>query len=327
MLDHSSKPLAVEDPLSEMLRGLRLDGVEYCRCEYSAPWSISYAAQAAASFHFVGSTGCWIRTDSEDWLYLEAGDSVFLPRGSAHVLASSPDALPSPLRTAEMERICDGIYAVNGGGGGESSTLFFASMRFNIDSLHPLFRMMPDLMRAHDLAAFEPAIPMLLEIMVQELRSERVGSGGLLARLADVVAASVIRSWVERGCGDASGWIAAVRNPDIGKVLVAIHRTPERNWTVAELARLMGASRSSFAERFAAVVGETPARYLAQVRMHLARLWLQRDKMRIGVVARRLGYDSEASFSRAYKRIIGVAPSISRSDRIGEGTLVAQTCQ
>lgn len=317
----------MEDPLSEMLRGLRLDGVEYCRCDYSAPWSISYAAQSAASFHFIGSTGCWMRSEGGDWYRLAAGDAVFLPRGSAHVLASSPDAAPAPLPGAEMERICDGIYAVNGGGGGELTTLFFASMRFNIDSLHPLFRMMPDVMRADDLAAFEPAIPKLLEMMGQELRAERVGSGGLLARLADVVAASVIRSWVERGCGNASGWIAAVRNPDIGKVLVAIHRTPERDWTVAELARLMGSSRSSFAERFASAVGQTPARYLAEVRMHLARLWLQRDKLRIGVVAQRLGYDSEASFSRAYKRIIGVAPSISRGEQTGDGTLVAQTCQ
>ena len=123
------------------------------------------------------------------------------------------------------------------------------------------------------------------------------------------MAASIIRAWVESGCGDATGWIAAVRNPEIGRVLSAIHLEPNRDWTVAALARVMGASRSGFAERFATIVGETPARYLTQVRMHQARQWLVRDRLKIAVVARRLGYESEASFSRAFKRVIGFAPS------------------
>jgi AraC-like DNA-binding protein len=123
------------------------------------------------------------------------------------------------------------------------------------------------------------------------------------------VAASLIRSWVERGCGDASGWIAAARDPDIGRVLAAIHLNPSTDWTIEALAKTMRSSRSAFAERFTRVVGETPARYVAQVRMHHARQWLSRDKARIGVVAQRLGYDSEASFSRAFKRVMGVPPS------------------
>ena len=127
--------------------------------------------------------------------------------------------------------------------------------------------------------------------------------------LADVVAASLIRTWVERGCGDASGWIAAARDPEIGRVLAAIHLNPSAEWTIEALAKTMRGSRSAFAERFTRVVGETPARYVAQVRMHHARQWLSRDKARIGVVAQRLGYDSEASFSRAFKRVIGVPPS------------------
>ena len=89
-----------------------------------------------------------------------------------------------------------------------------------------------------------------------------------------MLAASIIRSWVERGCGDATGWIAAVRDRDIGRVLAAIHLEPQRDWTVEALARMMGASRSGFAERFATIVGETPLKYVTQVRMHQARQWL-----------------------------------------------------
>jgi AraC-like DNA-binding protein len=181
-------------------------------------------------------------------------------------------------------------------------------MRFNIDKLHPLLQLMPDIMLTSDLARSELAIPHLLEAMAREVDMDRVGAGGILARLADVLMATMIRAWVEHGCGETSGWMAAMRSPDVGRVLAAIHLAPDRDWTVAELARLMGASRSGFAERFARVVGETPARYVARVRMHQARLWL-RDGMRVAAAAERLGYDAEASFSRAFKRIIGAPPS------------------
>jgi AraC-like DNA-binding protein len=124
-----------------------------------------------------------------------------------------------------------------------------------------------------------------------------------------VLAASLIRTWVEHGCGDATGWLAAVREPDVGRVLAAIHLNPEHDWTVAALARIMGASRSGFAKRFADIVGETPARYILRVRMHQARLWLQRDRMRVSLAAERLGYESEAAFSRAFKRVFGAPPS------------------
>jgi AraC-like DNA-binding protein len=102
-------------------------------------------------------------------------------------------------------------------------------------------------------------------------------------------------------------------------VLAAIHLQPDRDWTVEALARLMGASRSAFAQRFATVVGETPAKYVLRVRMHQARQWLTRDGLRVSVAAAKLGYDSEASFSRAFKRVMGVAPSHLRN--IGEGDI------
>jgi len=134
----------------------------------------------------------------------------------------------------------------------------------------------------------------------------------VLSRLADVLAASIIRAWVECGCNDSSGWVAAMRCPKLGKVLAAIHTQPERDWTLAELASVMGASRSSFADKFTRAVGETPARYVARVKMFEARRWIAQD-MRVAAAAHRLGYDSEASFSRAFKRIIGHPPSEART--------------
>ncbi len=99
-------------------------------------------------------------------------------------------------------------------------------MRFNMDNLHPLLQMMPDVMLTSDLAKSDPAIPHLLEAMTREVELNRVGAGGILARLADVLTATLIRTLVEHGCGDSSGWLAAVRNPELGRVLAAIHLNP-----------------------------------------------------------------------------------------------------
>jgi AraC-like DNA-binding protein len=308
MLDRSSKHFATADPLSEMLRGLRLDGVDYGRCELAAPWGIAFPQQLAARFHFIGREKCWLLTPGKEWIELNPGDAILLPRGGEHVLASAPNIPAIPLDGYSIEEVSKDIFDVQGGADGPKTLLFCGSMRFSLDSLHPLLAMMPDVMRGCDLVANQPGFLNMLRAMTDEVEMERVGSGGILARLADVVAASIIRAWVESGCGEATGWIAAVRNPEIGRVLSAIHLEPSRDWTVAALARVMGASRSGFAERFTTIVGETPARYLTQVRMHQARQWLIRDRLKIAVVARRLGYESEASFSRAFKRVIGFPP-------------------
>ena len=313
MLSKSSKQPETGDPLTDMLRGLRLDGVEYGRFLMKAPWGLSFPAQDAARFHFVTGKGCWLLTPAKDWVRVEPGDAMLLPRGSEHVLASDRNAATIPFCRCTFQKVCENVFETSGGGAGDETLLFSGSMTFNVDRLHPLLRMMPELMQVCELASNEPSIPDLLKTMAREVALDRVGAGGIVARLADVVAASLIRSWVERGCGDASGWIAAARDPDIGRVLAAIHLNPSADWTMETLAKTMRGSRSAFAERFTRVVGETPARYVAQVRMHHARQWLTRDKARIGVVAQRLGYDSEASFSRAFKRVMGVPPSHFRS--------------
>ncbi len=316
MLDIASKPglLPTIDPLTLILQGLRLDGIEYDRSFFSGSWAFSFPAQSDAYFHFVGEKACWLFSPKGGWMELAAGDAVLLPRGSAHTLASSPEAAEaqfpqwksSPTWATEIFRPVADV---------KGSVLFFGSMRFNLDSLHPLLRIMPETMWAKDLMQSDAATSHLLDAMAGEIASNRVGACGIVARLADVLTAQIIRSWVEHGSSNATGWIAAVRHADVGPVLAAIHAEPERAWSVAGLAKLMGASRSSFASKFVEIVGETPARYLAQIRMHLARQWIVRDQARISDVAQRLGYDSEASFSRAFKRIIGSPPSRFRTTK------------
>jgi AraC-like DNA-binding protein len=317
MLDRSSiSPSGAHvDPLTDMLRGLRLDGVEYGRCRLAGDWSFHYPAQVHAHFHFVAGRGCWLQSPDGEWSELGAGDAVLVPRGAAHTLASAPDIEARPFPRRDCLAICESVFDYEDGASATSDmcVLFCGSMRFNLDGLHPLLKMMPDLMRAKELMLAEPAIPHLLEAMIAECGLNRVGASGILARLADVMAAQIIRAWVEHGCGNAAGWLAAVRDPQVGRVLAAIHAEPERDWTVADLAVLMGVSRSGFAAKFTAIVGVTPVRYVTDVRMHQARQWILRDRMRIADVGRRLGYESEASFSRAFKRVIGTAPGKTRA--------------
>jgi AraC-like DNA-binding protein len=310
------------DPLTEMLRGLRLDGVEYGRCQPSAPWATAYPAQAEARFHFLAAGSAYLQAPDGAWTEMRPGDAVLLPRGDAHVLASEPGISPTPLEQLPRKPLCDGIVDLQCPCTDSNNLIFFAVMRFNVDKRHPLLNLMPDVMRTSDLAKSEPTIPPLLDAMMREVEMNRVGAGGILSRLADVLTATIIRTWVEHGCGDASGWLAAVRNPEVGRVLAAIHLDPAHDWSVNELARHMGASRSGFAQRFVSVVGETPARYVARMRMHQAHEWL-REGQRVATVAERLGYDSEASFSRAFKRVIGASPSHFREKRNGAATPIA----
>lgn len=324
MLDYSSRGLEAEpgvpDTLTQVLLGLRLDGVEYGRCLMRGPWAVAFPAQAAARFHFVASGGCWLRTAATDWQRLEAGDAVLLPHGSFHILASSPD-VPAPVDIATLSRVAvaDNIYLVGGEhlgpplpGEAAPDVMFCGALRFNLDPLHPLIAMMPTVMLAGDLANKDATVPALLDAMEREVALDRIGACGILARLADALAASIIRAWVECGCSDSTGWVAAVRCPKIGKVIAAIHAEPERDWNVPEMAALMGASRSSFAEAFTRTLGESPAKYVAKVKMFQARRWIAHDGMRVATAADRLGYESEASFSRAFKRVIGHAPSAAR---------------
>jgi AraC-like DNA-binding protein len=311
--------------LTQVLLGLRLDGVEYGRCQFQSPWAVAFPAQREARFHFVARGGAWLRVGDLPWQRLAPGDAVLLPRGTAHVLASSPEVAATAISHCTRTAVSDDLFLVQGAGDGPASpapsedlaldTLFCGTMRFNLDPLHPLRALMPEQILAGELAKRDPAVPALLEAMEREASLDRIGSCGILARLADVLAASIIRAWVECACGDSSGWLAAVHCPKIGKVIAAIHAEPERDWNVTDLAGLMGASRSRFAEAFTRTVGESPARYVAKVKMFQARRWIEQDGMRVTVAAGRLGYDSEASFSRAFKRIIGLPPSAVRMRR------------
>ncbi|WP_295813588.1 AraC family transcriptional regulator [uncultured Nitratireductor sp.] len=306
------------DLVSELLMGMRLYGLEYQRTQVSPPFGIRFGTvEGRAQFHFVGRGPVFLRGPGDTLHPLNAGDAVLLPRGGEHALVSDPELRCNRAADFQSKPLCrdvSEIVACSNASGRVSDMLVFSGcMEFDLGSMHPLVALMPDVMRVNTLLKRYPEILPILDAMERETKEDRAGFAGILARLADVVSAFIVRAWVECGCGGSSGWVAALRDPRLGRVIAALHRDPGRNWTVAELAARMGSSRSVFADRFHTVTGMTPVRYLTELRMRLAAQWIGREGLPIETAAQRLGYGSQAAFSRAFKRIIGRPPGAMRT--------------
>jgi AraC-like DNA-binding protein len=153
-----------------------------------------------------------------------------------------------------------------------------------------------------------------LRLMAAEAKAMRPGGETVVTRLADILVIQAIRSWIDEDPAAQTGWLGALQDEQIGRSIALIHRDPARAWTVASLAAEAAMSRSAFAARFTERVGEPVMRYLARWRMHVAVGWLKKDDVRLGDLASRLGYQSEAAFSRAFKRFVGVSPGSIRRD-------------
>lgn len=327
MLDHSSKTAEAQryrsssaDLVSELLLGMRLTGVQYRRMELAPPFGIRFGTMAGrAQFHFVASGTVFLRGPGETVQALGTGDAVLLPRGGTHDLVSAPDLPSRDVSDFETTELCHCVSAISAcleaGCRSKDALVFSGCMEFDLGGMHPLVGLMPEVMLVGTLLDRQPEIVPMLQAMEREVREVRAGSAGILARLADVVSASIVRGWAECGCGDARGWVEALRDPRLGRAIGAMHREPGRNWTVEELAAETGSSRSAFAERFLAVTGQTPLRYVTELRMRLAAEWIVRDRMPIEAAAERLGYGSQAAFSRAFKRVTGHPPGAVRGVR------------
>ncbi len=305
------------DFVSELLMGMRLIGLDYNRIEVTKPFGLRFGTvEGRAQFHFVARGHVHLRTATGTVHTMRAGDAVLLPRGGRHDLLSEPDYPCRDVKSFEATELCQSVSEINQcdteSCRHSGALIFSGAMEFDLGSMHALVALMPEVMLVGTLIDRYPEMLPILEAMEREIQGRRAGFAGISARLADIVSAFIVRGWVECGCGDASGWIAALRDPRLGRVLQTLHSQPGHNWSVTELAAVMGASRSVFAERFLEVTGMTPLRYLTDLRMRLAAQWIGRERMPIETAAHRLGYGSQAAFSRAFKRVIGHPPGGSR---------------
>ena len=307
------------DLINELLRGMRLRGVEYRRIQASPSFGLGFAEKPGhAWFHFMAVGNAVLRMEDGTTYALSAGNAVFISHGAAHQLYSHADVPVQDIDRLDGVPLGDTVSAVHTGTDASptpSTILFSGCMEFELGSIHGLGKLMPGLMLIDADGQRYPGLVPILSTMEREASAARVGFAGILARLADVVAAMIVRGWVECACGNASGLVAALRDPRLAGALLALHQQPGRDWTVAQLAAQCNTSRSAFADRFQVTIGMTPLRYVTELRMRLASQWLTLERLPIEEVAQRLGYTSQAAFSRAFKRITGKTPGLSRKVR------------
>jgi transcriptional regulator GlxA family with amidase domain len=198
------------------------------------------------------------------------------------------------------------------GGKGARSLLVCCGISFEEPAVHPLIDLMPPVLVVRGQGNENSTLVALLEAMAGEVDEQRMGAATVMTRLADTVVTRLVREWVESQTDHTSSWLAAIRDPQIGRVLADFHREPDKEWSINSLAASANLSRSVFSERFMAMLGISPARYVARWRMHLAGTRLRNGQRTVDQVAASLGYQSAASFSRAFKRLMGTPPSAYR---------------
>lgn len=244
------------DLISELLRGMRLSGVKYRRIEASAPFGVAFhQAPGRAQFHFVSHGSALLRMESGATFELSGGDALFIPGGNSHALLSDEQATLTPVNAFPSEPICSSVCAITCEPCPESeNTLIFSGyMDFELGGMQPLIKAMPEVMMVSRLMSTWPEIHPLLAAMERESAARQAGYAGILARLADVVAALIVRGWVEGGCGKATGWVQVLRDPRLSRAIYAMHQQPGLNWSVADLAKKPGLpdpfSRNGFSRR------------------------------------------------------------------------------
>ncbi|WP_136658247.1 AraC family transcriptional regulator [Nitratireductor sp. XY-223] len=326
MTDAKPQLPSYADPLGETLHMLKLNGTLYCRSELTAPWGIDLPPiEGCMMFHIVTAGRGWLEVEGEDPVLLETGSLTLVPHGAGHIIRSSPDSRAEPLFDIPVDRISDRYEVMRHGGGGEYTHSICVVVRFDHVAAERLVALLPKVVQvdAWDTDA-ESWLQSTLRFIAREAKELRPGGETVITHLSDILVIQAIRSWLATAPAADQGWLAALRDGQIGRALAMIHRTPDRDWSVESLAREVGMSRSAFSARFTELVGQPAMRYITQWRMQLARSQILEEAVPPGVLAQQLGYRSEAAFSRAFKRMFGVSPGrMRRVEACIPGQLVA----
>src|SRR6476659_5735973 len=296
------------DALSEILKSVRLDGAVYKDAEFTAPWCIHArhgldavrerlpGAESVLFFHFVAEGSCRMSVGRREAVAGPGDLIVFLQ--DEHQLMGSDLRLPP---TEVEPTVPPGAVNSHLGGGGERTRFVCGYMGYSRSLCRPLFEVLPPALRIPKSEGMAPyLVGELLQTALRESADSRPGGASLLAKLAELMFVDAMRRYVD--ALPSRGWVAGLRDPQVGRALALIHGEPGRAWSVDDLAREVAMSRSAFAERFSELVGEPPMQYLIRWRLALAAQALRSGTEAITRIAERSGYDSDAAFSRAFKR-------------------------
>lgn len=316
------------DALSQTLRVVRLVGAIFIHGRFTAPWCyaspradtvapmLEPGAERVVIFHLITEGECWVEMDDGETVRLVAGDAVVFPHGHAHRMGSAPGLAPlvgKPLAEVLARR----PRQLNLGGGGAVTRFVCGYLACDARLARLLLQGLPPLLRVNVRGSNAGAwLEASVRYALAEARSPRPGGGGVLAKLAELLFIEVLRQYMNEARHDGrTGWLAGLRDRIVGAALNALHAQPARAWTLEDLAREAGTSRSVLAERFQHIVGDTPMQYLLQWRMVLAANLLCRGQHSLMQVANEVGYQTDTAFSRAFRREYGSPPATWRRRR------------
>lgn len=295
--------------LDQYLRTISFRSEVYYRGQICEDWYLDTSGTGHINVHVVCHGDCWFKLPGlSEPIQLHAGDVVILPHDAAHLLVSSPDL---PTRYGKISKPHQGPHNRAAPG----TALFCGYLTVDKNAYRHVFAMLPDyvVIRSRESAGVA-SFRVLIELLFAETQADQLGASAILDRLADALMFYVIRHSVMQGAQSA-GLVVALADKQIRPALTAMCDQPQQAWTVDALAERVFMSRSSFSERFGALVGKAPMEFLTDWRMQLARSWLEQDRLSVAEVAARCGYQSEAAFSKAFKRVTGVGPGEFRRAR------------
>jgi AraC-like DNA-binding protein len=314
-----------DDALSNLLRTVRLTGATFFDIEAQDPWAVRSPAPASIlprilpgadhliSYHVVTAGKCFARIVGGQPMLVEAGEVIVFTNSDPHIMSSSPDIRGDPPSADVLDIAFAGqmpFHLNYASGGPVSARLVCGYLACDAQPFNPLLEALPAVIKAGEPGHGDAGwLGQFIRFAVAEVAEKRAGGATVLTKLSELMFIDVVRRYVETLPQQNTGWLAGLRDPTVGKALSLIHDQPARDWTIETLAKQSGLSRTILAERFARLVGIPPMHYLARWRMQIASELLSGGTANLASIAARTGYESEAAFSRAFKKMIGIPPS------------------
>jgi AraC-like DNA-binding protein len=319
------------DILSDVLRNVRLRGALFYHVNGSRNWAaeappsrdiaaaVMPGSEHVMEYHVVTRGSCWGAIVGEQPVRLATGDIVLFAHGDQHVVSSAPGmrarADPSSYFEYKAEQLpftlsYDGVEAPRPDSSSEDgeTTLVCGFLGCDVRPFNPLIATLPRLLHLR-YAEDRGWIAQFVRQAVSESRNKRPGGEAMLERMSEMMFVDAVRRYVDTLPEDSRGWLAGMRDRFVGRALALMHDSPATEWTVDELGRRVGLSRSALHERFAEMIGQPPMQYLANWRMQVGAALLRNTNATVASVAQDVGYDSEAAFARAFKRLVGTSPA------------------
>ena len=297
------------DALDSVLAVAGVRGAVAATLNAAEPWGLALDAIPGAAFHAVTAGMAWLRVNGRADTRLMPGDIVLMPTGTAHVLASAPDAELAPFDCLAAEQAMAIRSELRIGPSPAQTRILCARYQQDPAITLPLLSLLPEVLHIPSAQA-GTALDTSLRLLAQEISQSQPGAAAVLNRIVDILFVQLLRAWLAAGPAQAppTCWLGALADPVAGPALAALHAQPGRDWTAVSLAAATSVSPATLARRFVARVGQTPAAYLTGWRMDLAAQRLRDTDDTVGAIGRSLGYTSEYAFNRAFTRARGIPP-------------------